>query len=223
MVKIVRHAPLNVARQRNKLIAEEALKPAFLTHDKGSLTFKVKGVGVDLCKEFIITLTAADLQALLAGMKTKADLCMEYIAQADEAERRAKQGGQELPPDDYLSRPVKIWCCKDGTITYGDKHTPKPIRAAIPVFSTNLYSEAEEIILTLCKAQYDKHPNLPKQTWYRIILDNKPYLEDGPHDLNRVSLLMQGVWDRIPLVNEETGTVMAKPKNTIRRTQMERD
>ena len=69
---------------------------------------------------------------------------------------------------DNYSRDIVIDCCKDGTLTYRTKAVPAFNGAALPVFTTNTEAEAKSLIVLIAKAQYEEHPLLPGQTWYRL-------------------------------------------------------
>lgn len=66
-----------------------------------------------------------------------------------------------------MNRPVKIHVCKDGTITYRRAGKPVFNNRALPFFSVNTEEEAQTLQVLLCSSQYEEHPDLPGQTWYR--------------------------------------------------------
>jgi hypothetical protein len=64
-----------------------------------------------------------------------------------------------------LTKPVKIFICADGTITYGDR----PFNgAALPVHSVDTPETAHALQILLGKLQYREHPDLPGKPWYRF-------------------------------------------------------
>ena len=73
-----------------------------------------------------------------------------------------------MNPLNYLDRPILIDCCRDGTISYRDKHKREPRlnNAALPVFSVNTVDEAKQIQVRFCALQYTEHPNQPGRPWY---------------------------------------------------------
>ena len=66
-----------------------------------------------------------------------------------------------------LSRPIKLDCCKDGTITIRKPGEQAFNGKALSFFSTETWDEAQALRVVCCKAQYSEHPLLPGQTWYR--------------------------------------------------------
>lgn len=73
-----------------------------------------------------------------------------------------------------LNQPVKIFVCRDRTLSYGDK----PFNGvAIPVFSVADTTEAEALIALVGSVQYEEHPLLPGQKWRKITLGTLHLLE----------------------------------------------
>ena len=85
----------------------------------------------------------------------------------------------------WYDRPIVIDCCKDGTLTYRTKAVQAFNGAALPVFSVNTEAEAKSLIVLLAKSQYNEHPLLPGQTWYRL-----PDFTGEVEDLIKVSELL---------------------------------
>ncbi len=75
-----------------------------------------------------------------------------------------------------LDRKILIHCCKDRTLTYRTKEQEIFNGVALPVYSVDTIEEAQALIVITCRAQYERHPLLPGQPWYKITLD-------GPLDL----------------------------------------
>ena len=70
----------------------------------------------------------------------------------------------------FMSRAVYIHCCKDRTLTYRTKGQPVFNGVALPVFSVDTEEEAKDLITLVSRAQYEEHPQLPGQVWYKITL-----------------------------------------------------
>lgn len=66
-----------------------------------------------------------------------------------------------------LSRPVVIHICKDGTITYRRRDQKVFNGVALPVFTVDTEEQARDIQIRFGRRQYDNHPLLPGQPWYR--------------------------------------------------------
>ena len=120
------------------------------------------------------------------------DALPAYTSNRKEMKRRLK------PEDDHLSRPFMIDCCKDGTLTVREigKGNKRLNDAALPVFSANTFDEAKDLIFSVAKAQYEAHPDIPNETWYRIIIDNKPHLDDTD-DLEKVTAKLAEAYEQL--------------------------
>jgi hypothetical protein len=83
-----------------------------------------------------------------------------------------RRPGRRLPPTPeqsrrqaMLSRAVRIYCCKDGTITYGDRSFNG---IALPIFSVDNMAQAEQLQIAFCRKQYKAHPQIPGADWFRV-------------------------------------------------------
>lgn len=81
---------------------------------------------------------------------------------------------------DVFSRPIKIHCCKDRTLTYRNKLQPIFNKVALPVFSVNSVDEARQLIALVSNRQYDEHPLNPGDTWWKIDMGPNIHLFDDP-------------------------------------------
>jgi hypothetical protein len=93
----------------------------------------------------------------------------------------------------WYDRPIVIDCCKDGTLTYRTKAVQAFNGAALPVFSVNTEAEAKSLIVLLAKSQYNEHPLLPGQTWYRL-----PEFSGEVEELIKVSELLASHYEEGP-------------------------
>lgn len=69
---------------------------------------------------------------------------------------------------DALSKPYKIHCCKDGTITVRGPGEAVFNGVALPVYSAETREEAESLVVATCSSVRGEHPLLPGQPWYKI-------------------------------------------------------
>lgn len=76
-----------------------------------------------------------------------------------------------------FARPIMLHCCKDGTITYRQKHEKVFNGVALPVFSVNTVEEAIMLQVRHCRRQYGPHPQMPGKVWY-VFTDFGGELED---------------------------------------------
>ena len=67
----------------------------------------------------------------------------------------------------HLDKEVLLDVCRDGTITFRKIGEPIFNGKALPFFSVDTVERARELQILLCKAQYEEHPKLPGQVWYR--------------------------------------------------------
>ena len=67
-----------------------------------------------------------------------------------------------------MSRPVYLHVCKDGTVTYRRKGQKVFNDRALPVFTVDTESQAVDLQVRFCRAQWTEHPRLPGQTWYKL-------------------------------------------------------
>ena len=89
-----------------------------------------------------------------------------------------------------LSRPIKMHCCKDGTITYRKPGEPVFNGKALPVFSTDTKEQAEMIRVRFCSMAHGEHPLLPGQVWYAL-----PNFSGELEELGRVTDMFRSFWD----------------------------
>lgn len=103
------------------------------------------------------------------------------------------------PKSDYLDRPVFIHCCQDKTLTYRTKDEPVFNGRALPVFSVNTKDEAEALIVSVGRCQYEEHPEIPGKPWYKMTMDGevdfRPYLEIK--DLEAVTAKLQSRYEKV--------------------------
>lgn len=85
-----------------------------------------------------------------------------------------------------------IHICQDGTLTYRTREEPVFNGVAIPVFSTESIAQAKMLITLLGARQYEEHPKLPGQPWYRMAS-----FAGTIEDLPRVTKLLQTCYDRL--------------------------
>lgn len=71
---------------------------------------------------------------------------------------------------DAYKRRYMIHVCKDGTITYRDTETGEKVfnGRALPVFSVDTIEEAKAIQTRFCRLQYNSHPLMPGEPWYKL-------------------------------------------------------
>jgi hypothetical protein len=86
------------------------------------------------------------------------------------------------PPIDYLSRPILMHICRDGTITYRSLSEKVFNGVALPFFSVDTKDQAKRLQVMLCKSQYERHPKLPNQPWYAF-----PGFRGELDDMDRVA------------------------------------
>ena len=98
-----------------------------------------------------------------------------------------------------LSRNILIHVCRDKTLSYRTRDEAIFNGVAIPVYSVNSKKEARELIVAVGRAQYDEHPLLPGQVWYKITLDGsldfQRYLEVD--DLVDVAVKLDKTYQRL--------------------------
>lgn len=91
---------------------------------------------------------------------------------------------------------VYIHVCKDKTLSFRFKGDKSPIQSALPVFTVNTTTEAEELLQLVGRKQYNEHPNLPGRPWFKITLDGeldfKPFLD--LEDLDAVSTKLENTY-----------------------------
>src|SRR5689334_521905 len=66
-----------------------------------------------------------------------------------------------------LTRAVRIYLCKDGTISYRPSTEPSFNGSALPVFSVDTVEQARAVQVRFGRLQYGEHPQLPGRPWYR--------------------------------------------------------
>jgi len=104
------------------------------------------------------------------------------------------------PPSSFLSRPVYIDVCRDGTFTMRLQNQ-KPFNGrAFPVFSTNNFTDAESIRTMMCFVVPNaEHPKLPKgMAWYKV--NAVRYKPDGILDVEDLAGLSFGMAARYEVV-----------------------
>lgn len=83
---------------------------------------------------------------------------------------KARQSVREGPENHLDLGPFLIDCCKDGTLSIRERG-PRGRRlwnAALPVYSAITYAHALDLIVAIGTRQYDEHPQMPGQIWYRV-------------------------------------------------------
>lgn len=91
-----------------------------------------------------------------------------------------------------LDRPIILFVCKDGTVTFKPSGQPPFNGVALPVHSVDTPAEAVQVQVTLCRRQHEQHPKLGKEPWYTLTNF------DGEIDsLAKVAQQMQAVTARI--------------------------
>lgn len=100
-----------------------------------------------------------------------------------------------------LGRPVKIDCCRDGTISVRPTWAKPYNGVALPVFSTWTYSQAEALQTRLCVPVPGINTQLRGMAWMKLsyMLDlvsagKEPVLEVD--QLRAVTAAFQELWDR---------------------------
>jgi hypothetical protein len=97
------------------------------------------------------------------------------------------------PIESVFIRPIMLHVCKDGTVTYRDRTKREPVfnGRALPVFSVDTITEAKQIQVRFCSAQYTSHPLMPGRTWYVV----SPLIFSGEvEDLDRVTVEFAKFW-----------------------------
>ena len=85
--------------------------------------------------------------------------------------KRQAEGVKEMR--DELSRSIFIDCCKDRTLTYRHRSKKTFNNIAIPVFSVDDEETAQKLIRMVGRLQYQEHPKLPNQGWFKVTLDGE--------------------------------------------------
>lgn len=102
-----------------------------------------------------------------------------------------------------LSREIKIHVCKDRTLSYRNRLQPIFNKVALPVFSVNNVDEARELIPLVSNRQYEEHPLIPGDTWWKIDLGpTKHFLE--VEDLPLVTEKLQKAYSSMLAARFET-------------------
>lgn len=70
-----------------------------------------------------------------------------------------------------LDREVLIHVCKDRTLSYRTRKQKIFNEVALLVFSVDSVEEAKDLLTMVGRAQYEEHPLMPGQVWYKITLD----------------------------------------------------
>lgn len=98
-----------------------------------------------------------------------------------------------LNPD----HPIVVDVCKDRTLSVRYRQDPPFNGVAIPVMSAKNQSEAKSIVELVGTLQYEEHPLLSGQKWYKLF---HPDLHSHPHldreDLPKIRKLLAEVRDR---------------------------
>jgi hypothetical protein len=66
-----------------------------------------------------------------------------------------------------FKRPIVIYICKDGTISYRHKSEPVFNGRALPVFTVDTVDQAKAVQARFGRLQYGEHPQQPGLPWYR--------------------------------------------------------
>lgn len=105
----------------------------------------------------------------------------------------------------HLDQPVKIHVCKDKTLTARAPGEPVFNEVAIPVFSVRDMSEATNLIILVSRVQYEEHPLLPNQPWFKITLDGALDFKQelDLKDLPAVQAKLLVAYERMARVAEE--------------------
>lgn len=98
-----------------------------------------------------------------------------------------------------MKRPILMFVCKDGTLTYGPRGKKPFNGVALPVFSVDTMLEANYLQVTLCRRQYAKHPLLPSQPWYVLTR-----FDGNVESLDGVAQEMASVMERLGLCRQQT-------------------
>ena len=98
-------------------------------------------------------------------------------------------------PSVNLNRTILIHVCMDRTLTYRNRRQPIFNERALPVFSVNNVVEARSLIILVSKAQYEEHPLIPGDTWYKIDmgLGTAPLLKHS--DLPKVTKKLEEAYE----------------------------
>jgi|SRR6056297_1112018 len=83
-------------------------------------------------------------------------------------------------PDDWE---FFLHVCKDRTLTVRHKSEPVFNDVALPVARVPLRHVGKQVILALCSKQYEEHPQLPNQPWFKINYNGSD-TEDGHNYLD---------------------------------------
>lgn len=105
----------------------------------------------------------------------------------------------------HLQQPVKIHVCRDKTLTARNPGEPVFNGRALPVFSVRDMSEATNLIILVSRVQYEEHPLLPNQPWFKITLDGaRDFLRELElSDLPAVQKKLLAAYERMKLVSAE--------------------
>ena len=112
---------------------------------------------------------------------------------------------------DLLEKKILIHVCKDRTLSYRNRLQPIFNGVAIPIYSVDSVDEARSLIRLVSKAQYEEHPLIPGDTWYKIDMGiGVVYLDEDLHQLGDVQRKLHEGYQLMMAAKAEQSTLVSR-------------